>query len=499
MTLVGELCLWVALLIAAWSAAVSILGAATNRAPLVMSGARGIRALAVLLLIALAGLFEALLSREFSLRHVAHYSSADLLPAYTVAAVWVGGAGALLFCAAAVAIAAAALQGALRRTAAHAAPLASGFLAIVLCFLLAILVFRAGPFARLEWVPPDGRGLHPLLQHPLILVHPPLVWIGYAMSAVPCALVGGAVVRGKLEAAEVRIFRLWSHALWIMLTAAILTGLWWSYAALGWSGRWPLHPIENGSVMPWIAATVFLVATRGRWDRRWVLTLPIAAFMSAILAALATNAGLFGGGPAFARAPGSIWILVLVCLALLVAADLIRTRVSYAAGTSRRRGRVSELIVAAGALLVVAGFLSVAVRREYDLLLRAGESAQLAGRTGEWRLVSEGISRYNIFNRHVLGVTLATYRGDDMLRVVSAERHDAVSRRGEVLFQHASRAAVVRTLSEDAYLVLAGVPERETADLRVTLTPLVSLIWIGGTMLLLGGAFALWPRGPEQP
>ena len=128
------------------------------------------------------------------------------------------------------------------------------------CFLLAIMVFGADPMQPTLAIPPDGAGLSPDLQHPAMLLHPPVVFLGYAACAIPFALAMAALLNGRLDAAWTREARPWMFFAWVILGIGILLGAYWAYEELGWGGYWSWDPVENGSLIPWLTVTATIHA-----------------------------------------------------------------------------------------------------------------------------------------------------------------------------------------------------------------------------------------------
>ena len=131
------------------------------------------------------------------------------------------------------------------------------------CFLVAIMVFGADPMQPSLAIPRDGDGLSPLLQHPAMLLHPPVVFLGYAGCAIPFALALAALLSGRLDAAWIREARPWAFFAWAVLGIGILLGAYWAYEELGWGGYWNWDPVENGSLIPWLTGTALIHAPHG--------------------------------------------------------------------------------------------------------------------------------------------------------------------------------------------------------------------------------------------
>ena len=178
MILVGELALWIALLMAAWATTVSFAGGTLGRNDLIASGRRAIYATFAMVLTASAGLWTALLTRDFSLEYVAGHISANMPNVYVFTAFWSGQAGSMLFWALILSLYSAIAVYTNRERNHLLLPYAAGTLGAILLFFLATTCFKANPFARLDWTPMDGRGMNPQLQNPGMAIHPPNLYLG---------------------------------------------------------------------------------------------------------------------------------------------------------------------------------------------------------------------------------------------------------------------------------------------------------------------------------
>ncbi len=214
---------------------------------------------ASLVILASAVLLRALVLRDFSLAYVAQYTDTTLPLFYTVTAFWAGQAGSLLFWA--LSMAAAGLLFMFSRPYQDLAPRTRThfwlfFLALQAFFLL-LLTGPSNPFVSLDSPPPDGQGLNPLLRSVGMILHPPLLFAGYAGFAIPACLALASTMAEERRR-WVDIAHNWNIASWALLTAGILLGGWWAYMELGWGGYWAWDPVENASLIPWFSATALL-------------------------------------------------------------------------------------------------------------------------------------------------------------------------------------------------------------------------------------------------
>jgi cytochrome c-type biogenesis protein CcmF len=327
---VGELSLWIALLMATWSATVSFAGGKLSRTDLVASGERAMYAAAGFVALASIGLWAALLTSDFSLRFVASYTSANLPKVYKFSAFWGGQAGSMLFWCLILSFYSAITLFANRRSNRELMPYVTGTLAAVLVFFLATTAFGANPYDRLDWIPPDGTGLNPQLQNPGMAFHPPNLYLGYVAASIPFAFAIAALVTRRLDAAWLAAVRRWSLVSWLFLTIGITMGMWWAYVELGWGGYWAWDPVENASLLPWLTGTAFLhsimIQEKRGMLRKWNVTLVVATFLLSILGTFITRSGVIESVHSFAQSPVGTWFAAFLVVAIVVTGFLVATR-----------------------------------------------------------------------------------------------------------------------------------------------------------------------------
>lgn len=539
MILIGELALWVALLMAAWAAMVSFAGGLQRRADLIASGERGVHATLAMLLLASLGLWSALVAHDLGLAHVASFTAANLPLVYTLAAFWGGPAGALLLFALLLSICAVAVQLAGRGRNRSSRPYVTGTLATALAFAVAVLCVGANPYARVEWGALDGRGMHPVLQSVGMVLHPPVLYAGLAATAVPFALAVAALLTRRLDGHWLATTRRWAAAGWLLLTIGILLGMRWAYARPDWDGEWTLDALGNGAVLPWLvnAALLHSLATRGRerGSRMWNVVLLLGVFPLALFSAFLARGGIISAAHSFAGSPVTAWFagflvlaaaactyLLLTRLHLLVADDApdaaddvpvsvddvpvsgddvpvavddVPVSVSDAADAAdapASRRRIGVTVAYAGILLALVALAGQTLREEHTLTLRAGATGELRDPFGRsWRLTSQGVSQYNELNRSVVAAAIEVARAGSSGAIVTSERRQYLDSRGTPTFAPATTAGFLGTLEQDVRVTLAEVGDDETVRLRVAFNPLVRWLWIGGLISVLGGIMLL--------
>ena len=332
MILVGELSLWVALLMAAWCATVSFAGGQMRRADLTESGERAMYATLAMVVLASIGLWTALITHDFSIKYVASFTSANLPTVYTITAFWCGQSGSLLFWALILSIYSAIALYTNRTRNRELMPYVTGTLALILVFFLATICFGSNPFERLDFIPIDGRGLNPQLQNPGMAIHPPNLYLGYVGTSIPFAFAIAALLTRRLDAEWLSAVRRWALLAWFFNTVGIVLGMWWAYVELGWGGYWAWDPVENASLLPWLVNTAFLhsimVQEKRGMLRKWNVTLVVSAFLLSIFGTFITRSGVISSVHSFAQSPVGKWFAAFLIASIAVTAYLVSTRLN---------------------------------------------------------------------------------------------------------------------------------------------------------------------------
>jgi cytochrome c-type biogenesis protein CcmF len=261
-------------------------------------------------------------TNDFSIAYIAEHSNRALPGAYKFAALWSGQEGSLLLWAWLLGIYGFILR--LRhKTDVKLYAYAGTILAGVQVFFLALLNFAAPPFSLLKGaIPEDGNGLNPLLQYPEMVIHPPLLYLGYVGFSVPFAFALGALMMRYPGEKWIKITRVWTLVTWMFLTAGIFLGMHWAYAVLGWGGYWGWDPVENSSFMPWLTGTAFLhsvmMQERKGMMKSWNVWLIFSTFLLTLLGTLLTRGGLVSSVHAFAQSSIGDWFIVFMGIVLVV-------------------------------------------------------------------------------------------------------------------------------------------------------------------------------------
>ena len=317
----GHFALIVALALATTLAALSLIGAQTRRAHLIAAA----RPIAIGHFIFIAGAFAALAScfigNDFTVLNVATNSNSKLPTAYRFAASWGSHEGSLLLWTLMLATWTLAVALFSRHLPDRMVARVLGVMGLVSVGFLLFMLLTSNPFERLLPPADDGRDLNPLLQDPGMVIHPPMLYMGYVGFSVAFAFAIAALIEGRLDAAWARWSRPWTTAAWCFLTIGIALGSWWAYYELGWGGWWFWDPVENASFMPWLVGTALihsLAVTEKRGTfRSWTVLLAIVAFSLSLVGTFLVRSGVLTSVHAFATDPKR-GVFILIFLAIVV-------------------------------------------------------------------------------------------------------------------------------------------------------------------------------------
>ncbi len=357
----GLAALWLAAAMAILQLGVAWAGAsASGDASLYLRATRGVALVqGGLVAIAFAMLLWVFARSDMSVLLVAENSHSMKPMLYKIAGAWGNHEGSMLLWVTVLAVAGGAVAFFERQLQPRTLAATLGAQAAIGLGFYAFLLFASNPFTRLDPPPLDGQGLNPLLQDPGLAFHPPTLYFGYVGLSVAFSFAVGALLVRDVGPAFARAMRPWVLAAWIFLTIGITAGSYWAYYELGWGGWWFWDPVENASLMPWLAATALLhsvtvLATRDGL-RAWTLMLAVVAFSMSMIGTFLVRSGILTSVHAFAVDPlrGS-FILVLLALYIGGALLLFATRV----GTVKQ-GATFELVSREGALVVNNLLLSV--------------------------------------------------------------------------------------------------------------------------------------------
>ena len=271
----------------------------------------------VFVAVAFAALAYAFLHDDFSLEYVALHSNSALPTAYKFAAVWGGHEGSMVLWTLMLAIWTLAVAWGSQRQPLEFSSRVIGVLGIVSAGVMLFTILTSNPFLRLIPAAFDGNDLNPLLQDPAMVMHPPMLYVGYVGMSVPFAFAVAALLSGRLDKNWARWTRPWTATAWIFLTIGITLGSWWAYYELGWGGWWFWDSVENASFMPWLMGTALLhslaVTEKRGIFKSWTILLAIAAFSLSLLGTFLVRSGVLISVHSFAADPArGLFILLLL-------------------------------------------------------------------------------------------------------------------------------------------------------------------------------------------
>ncbi|MFO1306762.1 MAG: heme lyase CcmF/NrfE family subunit [Burkholderiales bacterium] len=372
----GHFALILALLVALAQGTLPLWGA-YRRDPALMALAKpAARAQFALAALAFGCLAWSFATSDFSVELVAQHSNTQLPLHYRIAATWGSHEGSLLLWV--VMLTSWALVVTLRSKNLPAAMLARvlAVMGLISVGFLLFMLFTSNPFLRLVPAAPEGRDLNPLLQDPGMVIHPPMLYMGYVGFSVAFAFSLAALLAGKLDATWARWSRPWTLAAWSFLTIGIALGSWWAYYELGWGGWWFWDPVENASFMPWLVGTALvhsLAVTEKRGTfKNWTVLLAIVAFSLSLLGTFLVRSGVLTSVHAFATDP-TRGVFILVFLAIVVGGSLTlyAFRATAVGGGAGFAPVSRESLLLANNILLVVACASVLLGTLYPLVIDA--------------------------------------------------------------------------------------------------------------------------------
>jgi cytochrome c-type biogenesis protein CcmF len=316
MALVGRALLILALGTCVYGIGASLYGARRGRREWVDSGRRAVYALAALATLAFAILEDAFLRSDFSFNVVAAHSSTTTPTFYKLAAAWSSQEGSLLLWVFLLSLWSSLILCLTRRRAREMAPYATAVLLGFGGFFTSLAVFFANPFTTSAHAPAEGAGLDPLLLHPSMMIHPPMLYSGYTLLTIPFAFAIGALVTGRLGAEWISVTRRFALAAWLFLGIGILLGARWSYTELGWGGYWAWDPVENAALMPWLCITAFIhsimIQEKRGMLKVWNASLVLGAGTLSILGTFLVRSGILDSIHAFGASTLGVPFVLLI-------------------------------------------------------------------------------------------------------------------------------------------------------------------------------------------
>ncbi len=323
----------------------------------------------------MAAMIYSFVTEDYSVKYVYSASNSKLPIFYKVAGLWGGHEGSLLlwawvlslFCMLAVWIH--------WKTQPAIMPYLIFIESTVLAGFLLLILFLSNPFERTPFIPPDGKDLNPLLQDPAMVIHPPMLYLGYVGLSIPYSFAMAALFSGRLSEEWIKVTQRWTLFAWLALTTGILMGGYWAYYELGWGGYWGWDPVENASFMPWLVATAFLHSVMVQEARKmflvWNLFLIILAFSLSLMGTFLVRSGILSSVHTFANDPGrGVFILAFLTFMLLLSFGLLIFRSSKLKGQIEMDSILSrEAIFLYNNIFFLTAFVIVFIGTLYPLFM----------------------------------------------------------------------------------------------------------------------------------
>jgi cytochrome c-type biogenesis protein CcmF len=334
----GSLAILLAFCVSIYAATASVVGRIKRKPFLIVSGGRAVYSVWLLVTLASGILVYSLLTGDFRFSYVAEHSNRTMPILYKFAAWWGGQEGSLLFWSFLLSTYASVVVFTNRRRHRDIMPWVVGVLASVQTFFLILNNFIANPFRmlavdKLITSVPDGQGLSPLLQYPAMAIHPPMLYLGYVGFSVPFAFAIGSLITRAPGDAWIQTTRRWTLVTWLFQSTGVMLGMAWAYHVLGWGGYWGWDPVENASVLPWLAGTAFLhsvmMQEKKGMMKVWNIVLISTTFFLCILGTFLTRSGVVQSVHAFARSEIGKYFVTFMALGIAATIYLILDRLDY--------------------------------------------------------------------------------------------------------------------------------------------------------------------------
>jgi cytochrome c-type biogenesis protein CcmF len=335
---IGALSVLLAFCFAIYAILASVAGKWMKRPFLVLSAERAVFSIWILITIAAGILIYSLLTGDFRMAYVAHYTNKAMPSVYKYTAWWGGQAGSLLFWNWLLASYAAVVIFKNQRKFRDMMPYVTAVMMATQTFFLILIVFVESPFKvfvqgqRVVDVG-DGQGLSALLQYWTMIIHPPMLYLGYVGFVVPFAFAIASLITKQPGEAWIHTTRRWTLVTWMFQTTGVLLGAGWAYSVLGWGGYWGWDPVENASLLPWITATAFLhsvmMQEKKGMMKVWNMVLVSSTFFLCIFGTFLTRSGIVNSVHAFSQGPIGMYFVVFLGIGVSATLYLILNRLDF--------------------------------------------------------------------------------------------------------------------------------------------------------------------------
>jgi cytochrome c-type biogenesis protein CcmF len=348
---IGALSILLAFCFALYAVVASVTGRLKKNSFLIVSGQRAVYSVWLLLTVAAGLLIYSLLTGDFRLAYVAAHTDSSMSKIYKFTAWWGGQEGSLLLWSWLLATYSAVVVFMNRRKFRDMMPWVTSVLMATETFFLILIAFVLSPFGVLQAgrgnvVEGVGQGLNPLLQYWTMVIHPPMLYLGYVGFTVPFAFAMGSLITRQPGDAWIHTTRRWTIVTWLFQSAGILLGQGWAYAVLGWGGYWAWDPVENASLLPWITATAFLhsvmMQEKKGMMKVWNMVLISGTFFLCIFGTFLTRSGVVSSVHAFAQSPIGKYFVIFLAIGIAATVILILERLRYLKSEARLESVVSR-------------------------------------------------------------------------------------------------------------------------------------------------------------
>jgi cytochrome c-type biogenesis protein CcmF len=335
---IGALSVLLAFCFAVYAILASVVGKLTKRPFLTLSAERAVYSIWVLITIAAGILIYSLMTGDYRMAYVAHYTNRAMPSVYKYTAWWGGQEGSLLFWNWLLASYGAVVVFRNQRKFREMMPWVVSVMMATQVFFLTLVVFIESPFkvltvGRRIYDAGDGQGLSALLQYWTMIIHPPMLYLGYVGFVVPFAFAMASLITKQPGEAWIHVTRRWTLVTWMFQTTGVLLGAGWAYAVLGWGGYWGWDPVENASLLPWITATAFLhsvmMQEKKGMMKVWNMVLVSATFFLCIFGTFLTRSGIVNSVHAFSQGPIGMYFVVFLSIGIAATTTLIVSRLDF--------------------------------------------------------------------------------------------------------------------------------------------------------------------------
>ncbi|WP_280772245.1 heme lyase CcmF/NrfE family subunit [Salipaludibacillus daqingensis] len=330
MHIIGNVSIYLAFFLSIYAFVAFVLGIKKQDQRLIDSGKGATMGIFILASISMTLMFYLLGTSQLQFQYVYQYSSTDLPIIYKLAALWAGNAGSLLLWTFFLAMYSAMVAFSKKMKRNPMTPYIVSILMLNVIFFYLILSFVTQPFTLMDGVPPEGRGLNPMLQDPGMIFHPVTLYLGYVGLAVPFAFAIASLIVKNMDAFWIQMTRRWTIIAWAFLTLGNVIGGYWAYMELGWGGYWAWDPVENASFMPWLTVTAYLhsvmIQERKNMLKIWNLSLIILSYSLTLFGTFLVRSGVLTSVHAFGETNLGAYFLVFMAFMVLLSMYVLMSR-----------------------------------------------------------------------------------------------------------------------------------------------------------------------------